>query len=68
MQRRFLAVSNLTQIEPWRTLLARNTVGTLPPSLPIFIAQGENDQTVRPQVTRDYVAKLCAAHSRVTTL
>jgi len=68
LQRHFLAVSNLTQIEPWRSLLAQNTIGTLPPSLPIFIAQGEDDRTVQPQVTRDYVARLCAAHSRVTTL
>jgi hypothetical protein len=55
----FLAVSDLTQIEPWRTL---------PPSLPIFIAQGDEDQTVRPQVTRDYAAKLCTNHSRLTLL
>jgi acetyl esterase/lipase len=66
LQQHFLAVDNLTQIEPWRTLLARNTIGALPPSLPVFIAQGEDDQTVRPRVTRDYAARLCAAHSRVT--
>jgi acetyl esterase/lipase len=68
LQRRFLSVDNLTQIEPWRTLLARNTIGTLPPSLPIFIAQGEDDQTVRPQVTQSYVSRLCAAGSRVSLM
>jgi acetyl esterase/lipase len=68
LQRRFLSVDNLTQIEPWRTLLARNTIGTLPPSLPIFIAQGEDDQTVRPQVTQSFVSRLCAAGSRVSLM
>jgi acetyl esterase/lipase len=68
LQKRFLAVSNLTAIEPWRTLLAQNTIGVLPPSIPIFIAQGEKDQTVQPQVTRDYVGRLCAAHSRVSLM
>jgi acetyl esterase/lipase len=68
LQKRFLAVSDPTAVEPWRSLLARNTIGTLPPSIPVFIAQGEADQTVRPQVTRDYVSRLCAAGSRVSLM
>jgi acetyl esterase/lipase len=68
LQKRFLAVADPTAVEPWRTLLARNTIGTLPPSIPIFIAQGEDDQTVRPQVTQSYVSRLCAAGSRVSLM
>jgi acetyl esterase/lipase len=68
LERRFLSNPDLTATEPWRTLLARNTIGTLPPGIPIFIAQGDADDTVRPQVTQDYVGKLCAAHSRVTLM
>jgi acetyl esterase/lipase len=66
LQQRFLSVSDPTQVEPWRSLLAENTVGTLPPSLPVFLAQGDADTTIEPAVTRDYMGKLCAAGSRVT--
>jgi acetyl esterase/lipase len=68
LQKRFLAVADPTAVEPWRTLLARNTIGTLPPSIPIFIAQGDADQTVRPQVTQGYVSRLCAAGSQVSLM
>jgi acetyl esterase/lipase len=66
LQQRFLSTSDPTGVEPWRSLLAENTVGTLPPSLPIFLAQGDADTTIEPAVTRDYMGKLCAAGSRVT--
>jgi acetyl esterase/lipase len=68
LEKRFLSTSNLTSIEPWRSLLAQNTIGTLPPSLPIFLAQGDADTTIEPAVTRDYMSKLCAAGSRITYL
>jgi acetyl esterase/lipase len=68
LQKRFLLVNNLTGIEPWRTLLAENTIGPLPPSIPVFIAQGSADQTVDPPVTQAYMKKLCAAGSRVQLL
>ena len=66
LQQQFLSTPNATSIEPWRSLLAENTIGTLPPSLPIFLAQGDADTTIEPAVTRDYMGKLCAAGSRVT--
>ena len=66
LEQRFLSTPNLTSIEPWRSLLAENTIGALPPSLPIFLAQGDADQVIQPAVTRDYMGKLCAAGSRVT--
>lgn len=64
-QKRFLLVRNLTTLEPWRTLLAENTIGTLPPRIPVLILQGTNDDTVRPNVTRRYASRLCAAGGRV---
>ena len=62
----FLTVSDLAATEPWSRLAARNTPGTLPPSIPVFIAQGTNDPIVAPRITREYVRRLCAAGSRVT--
>jgi acetyl esterase/lipase len=61
----FLSVPDITRIEPWRSLLAQNVPGNLPPSIPVFIAQGDADGLVRPAVTRAYAGKLCAAGSRV---
>jgi hypothetical protein len=43
LQRRFLRVDDLTAIELWRTFLAENTIGTLPPSITVFLAQGTSD-------------------------
>lgn len=66
LQKQFLSVSDLTALEPWRTLLAENTVGTLPPEIPVFLAQGAKDATVDPPVTAAYFKRLCAAGSKVT--
>lgn len=68
LERRFLIVDNLVDREPWLTLLRRNTVGTLPPSLPVFLAQGTADATVDPDVTLAYMKRLCAGGSRVDLL
>ena len=68
LQKRFLLVNNLTEIEPWRNLLAENTIGTLPPSIPVFIAQGTADKVVDPPVTAAYMKEICAAGSHVTFL
>jgi acetyl esterase/lipase len=68
LQKSFLTVDNIVALEPWKKLLAENTVGTLPPSLPVFIAQGAKDPTVNPAVTAAYVKRLCQAGSRVTTM
>jgi hypothetical protein len=54
LQKRFLRVEDPTSIEPWRALLAQNTVGPTPPSTPVFIAQGMVDDTVVPSVTLAY--------------
>lgn len=52
--------ADITAIEPWRALIARNTPGQALAGAPLFIAQGEADTTVRPEITRDFAARLCA--------
>ncbi len=64
----FLIVKNPAEIEPWHSLMVRNSPGLLPRSLPVFLAQGTADKLVRPQVTMDYMKRLCAAGSAVRML
>ena len=68
LAKEFLTVKNPAETPPWQSLLARNTPGTLPPSIPVFLAQGTADGLVRPQVTKDYMQRLCRAGSRVQML
>ena len=68
LQKDFLTVGDLTAIEPWRTLLAENTVSTPPAGIPIFLAQGTADDTVDPPVTASYVKQACVAGSAVRFL
>lgn len=65
LSRSFLIVPNVSDVEPWHSLLATNTPGTLPPSVPVFLAQGLKDPLVLPRVTLSYRAKLCQAGSPV---
>jgi acetyl esterase/lipase len=64
----FLKVDHPADVEPWHTLLEKNTPGTLPPDVPVFLAQGTIDPVIKPEVTRDYAAKLCKAGSKVDLL
>jgi acetyl esterase/lipase len=68
LAQQFLTVSNPATIEPWKSLLARNTPGILPLEIPVFLAQGLADGLVRPQVTMDYMQRLCGAGSSVRML
>lgn len=65
LKREFLKVDNLTEVEPWKRLLAENTPGALQPEIPVFVAQGTADMLVRPAVTAGYVRALCRHGSRV---
>jgi acetyl esterase/lipase len=65
LEKSFLRVDNLTDIEPWRALLAENSPGPVPASIPVFIAQGTTDGLVRPAVTANYVQTLCRQGSKV---
>ena len=68
LEQYFLAVKSPAEIEPWRSLLAKNTPGTLPPEIPVFLAQGDKDAVVRPEVTHTYAGELCKAGSNVEML
>jgi acetyl esterase/lipase len=61
----FLSLKNLATVEPWRSLAMRNTLGPLPSSIPVFLAQGAADELVRPAVTENYMSNLCSAGSKV---
>jgi len=47
--------------QPWSSLAELNAAGALPASVPVFLAQGLADMTIPPQVTADYMARLCQA-------
>jgi alpha-beta hydrolase superfamily lysophospholipase len=68
LAKEFLIVKNPADIEPWKSLLARNTPGALSPTIPVFLAQGSGDHLVRPQVTLDYAKRLCESGSNVQML
>jgi acetyl esterase/lipase len=61
----FLSVEQPADVEPWRSLLEKNSAGVLPSEIPVFLAQGTKDQIINPNVTRDYMNKLCSAGSKV---
>jgi acetyl esterase/lipase len=65
LERSFLSTEGLNGIEPWRHLLAENSPGPLPSSIPVFVAQGTADALVRPAVTAAYVDSLCHHGSKV---
>jgi acetyl esterase/lipase len=68
LDRSFLSVKNFADVEPWRSLIAENTPGPLPGTIPVFLAQGELDELVRPSITRGYMRRLCEAGSKVRLL
>ena len=61
----FLTVSDFARLEPWHSMLVLNSPGLLPRGVPLFIAQGDADGLVRPDVTRAYAARQCAANGAV---
>ena len=61
----FLKVNDLTQISPWRELIARNTPTPPIGRAPVFLAQGTADTIVPYKVTEDYLGKLCRAGTTV---
>ncbi len=65
LEQAFLAQQDFYRTEPWYSLMTKNTPSTLPPHIPVFLAQGGKDGLVRPQVTQSYMKRLCAAGSKV---
>jgi pimeloyl-ACP methyl ester carboxylesterase len=68
LEKHFLTTEHPSDVEPWHTLLTKNSPGTLPPEIPVFLAQGTDDVIIRPKVTQDYAASLCRAGSKVRIL
>jgi pimeloyl-ACP methyl ester carboxylesterase len=64
----FLSIKNPATVEPWRSLLIRNTPGELPADIPVFLAQGTKDRLVIPEVTQAYMQQLCKGGSSVRML
>src|ERR1700678_2294069 len=48
LEKYFLTTRHPSDVEPWHGLLAKNSPGTLPPALPVFLAQGAADVIIRP--------------------
>jgi dipeptidyl aminopeptidase/acylaminoacyl peptidase len=65
LERHFLTVEGPASIEPWHSLLEKNTPGPLSPDIPVFLAQGTNDQIIRLAVTQGYMNRLCKGGSKV---
>lgn len=68
LEQQFLSVPNIAAVQPWRSLAMRNSPGTLPPKIPLFLAQGTADNIVRPEVTRGYMQRQCTAGSKVSMM
>jgi acetyl esterase/lipase len=51
--------------QPWAGWLQANTPGATPIGVPILVGQGQSDTLVHPDVTADYVSKICAAGEHV---
>jgi len=62
----FLSVDNITAIEPWKELMAANTIGALPEEIPVLLLQGDKDETVPESVTTAYFQESCKAGSTIS--
>lgn len=50
---------DLPSIDPWRELIARNSVSRSPINAPLLVAQGGKDVIVASEVTKAFVKDLC---------
>ncbi len=64
LKKAFLKVDPTT-LPVWRALMQENSPGTASRGVPVFIAQGTSDKTVRPAITTAYVKDLCAGGTPV---
>ncbi len=63
----FLSV-NITGTEPWAGVMRANSAGGKPLAAPLFVAQGTNDDVVRPAVTALWAGGVCAQGTAVRYL
>jgi acetyl esterase/lipase len=68
LEREFLSANDFYTLEPWRSLMAANAPGPLPPQIPLFLAQGGADELVRPRITEDYMKRGCRTGGKVRML
>jgi acetyl esterase/lipase len=66
LQQEQLLKINPTKVEPWRSMMIRNSPGQAPAGAPVFIAQGTADTTVRPDITERFGEALCKQGVRVS--
>jgi acetyl esterase/lipase len=64
LERQFLKVDPV-QHPQLRSIMAHNSTGSVPSHIPVFIGQGTADTLVRPNITRAYIGRICAAGARV---
>lgn len=57
--------SDPTTTEPWSDILAQNTPGGVPITVPLLVAQGEADELVHPAATQQFVTQQCAKAAHV---
>ncbi|MFA5900849.1 MAG: alpha/beta fold hydrolase, partial [Hyphomicrobium sp.] len=55
-----------TEVPAWRDLMQQNSAGNAPIKVPVFIAQGTGDVTVKPDITLRFAKALCARGTPVT--
>jgi pimeloyl-ACP methyl ester carboxylesterase len=65
LEKYFLSGGGPAKTQPWSSLLKDNSPGPLPPGIPVLLAQGTNDEIIRPDVTRDYMTDICKAGDKV---
>lgn len=68
LKQHFLAVDDITAVQPWAGLLQANIPGRVPLPVPVLIAQGQADTLVRPAVTAGYRDRLCRQGNAVRWL
>jgi acetyl esterase/lipase len=64
LQHGFL-IADPTKIVTWRSIMERNSTAAQPTGVPVFLAQGTADVTVRPSITERFADKLCAGGTPV---
>ena len=55
-----------TKVDPWKSIMLRNTPGQAPAGAPVLLAQGTADTTVPFNVTRRFGEALCKQGTRVS--
>ncbi len=62
--------ANPDQTEPWKAIMTENSPGTEMNGVPLFIARGSDDSIIVPDVSANFVERLCNAGAvmRVETI